>query len=113
MVKDHTLKKGKVKGSDPQKNERMATLVSDFRKEMTAYGAGDQLVCCVLVCVCICVVVLVQIVPIGRVGFFSTLTTRVHGRGNKCAHPVLLSGILFSIAFVSSPILAQTAKNCS
>lgn len=44
MVKDHKLKRGRVKGSDPLKNERMDNLISDFKKDIEEYGAGEQLV---------------------------------------------------------------------
>ncbi len=44
MVKDHKLKTGKLAGSDPLENKLMKNLVSNFKKDITAYGAGDQLV---------------------------------------------------------------------
>lgn len=45
MVKDHKLKKGKLKGAAPLKNERMDKMISEFKEDIKAYGAGDQLVC--------------------------------------------------------------------
>lgn len=77
MVMDHKFKKGKLKGSDPLKNERMEALISEFREDIKAYGAGDQ-----LVCVCLCVAHLVCVS--GWVGRCSvTGKTRVHGRKNN------------------------------
>lgn len=52
MVKDHKLKTGKLADSDPLENKLMKKLVSNFKKDITAYGAGDQLVC-VFLCFCV------------------------------------------------------------
>lgn len=59
-VADHKLKRGKLKGRDPLKNERMETMLKEFREDIKAYGAGDQLVC-VRACVCVFVFVGVQL----------------------------------------------------
>eukprot|EP00903_Cladosiphon_okamuranus_P007213 g7001.t1 len=45
MVKDHKLKKGKLKGRDPLKNERFDKMKSEFKEDIKAFGAGDQLRC--------------------------------------------------------------------
>ena len=101
-VEDHKLKRGKLKGRDPLKNERMETMLKEFREDIVAYGAGDQLVC-VRVCVCACVYFCVCgwataveffVADQVLVGGFIVVELNFHGRGNKYEHRYSLTGRL-------------------
>lgn len=116
MVMDHTLKRGKVKGRDPLKNERMETMLKEFREDIKEYGAGDQLVC---VCVCVCVFVRVgacaSVVCLFALGwidhfvFCFGVTARSQKSSSRSGEQFILVLISFAQIYCH-PFFVQTGK---
>lgn len=106
MVKDHKLKRGKLKGRDPLKNDLMASLISDFREDMKEYGAEDQ-----LVCLCVCVLALLWVSGWISSCFGFNVRTRVCGRRNNYVwYGICFEPHLCSTPSSFSPRKPQTAR---